>query len=139
MFSMLPLSVRREGWENWENTCMGREDKDAGTPIKYSTAAELNASDSEMSCLSAADSTTSRRRKLGRLVSHMNLADLAHLRTIKRTAQKSLHNARSRKSKGQQANQKYLDSLLGDVVGVMSWHTEQPRDSDGKFRQMDLT
>ena len=57
MFSTLPQGVREEGWQAWESIRMQREDFDAPTNIH-------DASDSEMSCISDADSCTTRRRKL---------------------------------------------------------------------------
>ena len=57
MFSTLPQSVRDEGWQAWEAQRMQREDFDAPNTSH-------DASDSEMSCISDADSCTTKRRKL---------------------------------------------------------------------------
>ena len=83
MLSSLPQSVREEGWEAWEAQRMQREDFDV---TKHET------SDSEMSCLSVADSPITRRRKLDT----NDLTQSDHLRSIKRKAQKAAHNAHSR-------------------------------------------
>ena len=63
MFSTLPQRVRDEGWQAWEAELMQREDTNAPPP-----ATRHEASDSEMSCLSVADSSITRRRKLDSMV-----------------------------------------------------------------------
>ena len=56
MFSTLPQGVREEGWQAWESLRMQRKDFDAPTTSH-------DASDSEMSCISDADSCTTKKRK----------------------------------------------------------------------------
>ena len=129
MFSTLPQRVRDEGWQAWEAELMQREDTNAPRP-----ATRDEASDSEMSCLSVADSSTTRRRKLDSMVCGMTMNHAEHLRGIKRRAQKAAHNSRCRsKSKPTQ-----LDDLLSDVSTVLSWQTHQTRDADGKFGRLHI-
>ena len=118
MFSTLPQSVREEGWEGWEAQRMQREDFDV---TKHET------SDSDMSCLSVADSPITRRRKLD----NNDLTQSDHLRSIKRKAQKAAHNAHSR---GKSKN-KHLDNLLDDISAVLS--RQQARGSNGRFASLD--
>ena len=127
MFSTLPQSVRDEGWQAWETQRMQQEDINAPP-----TVTSHDASDSEMSCLSAADSSTTRRRKLDRLVYGMNLNQMVHLRRIKQKAQRSAHDVRRRQGG---ANKSHLDDLQNDVSAVISWQTHQTREANGKFGQ----
>jgi len=127
MFSTLPQSVRDEGWQAWENQRMQQEDLNAPP-----TVTSHDASDDEMSCLSAADSSTTRRLKLDRLVYGMNLNQMVHLRRIKQKAQRSAHDVRRRK---EGANNSHLDDLQNDVSAVISWQTHQTREANGKFGQ----
>ena len=120
MFSTLPQSAREEGWEGWEAQRMQREDFDA---IKHET------SDSEMNCLSVADSPITRRRKLD--TNELTQDQLNHLRSIKRKAQKAAHNAHSR---GKSKN-KHLDNLLDDISAALS--RQQTRGPNGRFGQLD--
>ena len=134
VFSTLPLSVRSEGWELWESKCMEREDQDAREPPQETLC---DTPDSAMSCLSAADSTTSRRPKLDTLVCStvqrgMNSNQVAHLRGVKRTAQKRKHNVRSRKQ-ATSGELHYLTGLIDDISSALSWQTQQVRESDGKL------
>ena len=122
MFSTLPQSVREEGWEAWEAQRMQREDVDV---TKHET------SDSEMSCLSIADSPITRRRKLD--TNDLTQDQLNHLRSVKRKAQRTLHDQQRRnKSKN-----KHLDNLLDDISAVLSRQTHQTRESSGRFGQLD--
>ena len=129
MFSTLPQSVRDEGWQAWETQRMQQEDINAPP-----TVTSHDTSDSEMSCLSAADSSTTRRRKLDGMVYGMTLSQANHLRGIKRKAQKAAHNAHCR-SKSQTA---HLENLLGDISAVLSWQTNQTRESNGRFGQLNI-
>ena len=129
MFSTLPQSVRDEGWQAWETQRMQREDLDAPPPVT-----SHDASDSEMSCLSVADSSTTRRYKLDGMVYGMTSSQANHLRGIKRKAQKAAHNARCR-NKSKTA---HLDNLLNDTSAVLSWQTRQTREADGKFGRLDI-
>ena len=72
MFSTLPQGVREEGWQAWETQLTQQENLNA--PVT-----SHDTSDNEMSCLSAADSSTTRRLKLDRLVYGMNLNQMVHL------------------------------------------------------------
>ena len=127
MFSTLPQSVRDEGWQAWESQRMQQEDLNAQPPP---TAHE--ASDSEMSCLSAADSSTTRRRKLDGMVYGMDLNQMVRLRCIKKKAQRAAHDIRRRKGG---ATNSHLDNLQNDISAVLSWQTHQTREADGKFGQ----
>ena len=120
MFSTLPQNVRDEGWEAWEVQRMQREDFDA---TKHET------SDSEMSCLSVADSPITRRRKLD--TNELTQDQLNHLRSVKRKTQKAAHNAHSR---GKSKN-KHLDNLLDDISAALQTH--QTREPSGRFGQLD--
>ena len=93
------------------------------------------ASDSEVSCLSVADSSTSRRLKLDRIVYGMTSNEMVHLRGIKRKAQKGLHDVRRRKG-GEKTT--HLKDLVDDVSSVLSWQTHQTRETDGKFGRSDI-
>ena len=129
MFSTLPQSVRDEGWQAWENQRMQQEDLNAPP-----TVTSHDASDNEMSCLSAADSSTTRRHKLDGMVYGMTLSQVDHLRGINRKAQKAAHNARCRRK----SKSAHLDNLLGDISAVLSWQTHQTREADGRFGQLDI-
>ena len=129
MFSTLPQSVRDEGWQAWEAQRMQHEDLNAPP-----TATSQYASDSEMSCLSVADSSTTRRRKLDSMVYGMTLSQVQHLRGIKRKTQRTLHDQR-RRSKSKTTP---LDNMLGDISAVLSWQTHQTREADGKFGRLDI-
>ena len=129
MFSTLPQSVRDEGWQAWEAELMQREDANAPRP-----ATRHEDSDSEMSCLSVADSSTTRRRKLDSMVYSMTLSQVTHLRDIKRRAQKAAHNMHCRRK----SEPTHLDSVLNDVSALLSWQTHQTRETDGKFGRLDL-
>ena len=125
--------------ELWESKCMEREDQDAREPPQETLC---DTPDSAMSCLSAADSTTSRRPKLDTLVCStvqrgMNSNQVAHLRGVKRTAQKRKHNVRSRKQ-ATSGELHYLTGLIDDISSALSWQTQQVRESDGKFGRMDI-
>ena len=124
MFSTLPQSVCDEGWQAWEAQRMQREDIDAPPP-----GISHEASDSEMSCLSIADSSTTRRRKLGSVVYSMTLSQVTHLRDVKRRAQRAAHNARCRRK----SEPRHLDGVLNDVAALLSWQTHQTREADGRF------
>ena len=87
-------------------------------------------SDSEMDCISEADSTTSRRIKLNKLVCNMNSNQREHLCAIKRKAQKRLHNVQCRNKGG---NELHLQGLVNDIAGVLNLHAGQTRGSDGKY------
>ena len=89
---------------------------------------------SEMSCLSVADSSTTRRRKLDSMVCGMTLNHVKHLRGIKRRAQKAAHNVRCRSK----SKPTHLDDMLSDVSAVLSWQTHQTRDADGKFGRLHI-
>ena len=108
---------------------MQREDVNAPPP-----AISHEASDSEMSCLSVADSSTTRRRKLDSMVYSMASSQVTHLRGIKRRAQKAAHNARGRRK----SEPMHLDGVLNDVAALLSWQTHQTREADGKFGRLDL-
>ena len=129
MFSTLPRSVRDEGWQAWEAQRMQREDVTAPPP-----AISHRASDSEMSCLSVADSPTTRRRKLDSMVYSVTLSQVTHLRGIKRRAQKAAHNARCRRK----SEPMHLDGVLNDVAALLTWQTHQTREADGRFGRLDL-
>ena len=129
MLSTLPQSVCDEGWQVWEAQRMQREDVNAPPP-----AISHEASDSEMSCLSVADSSTTRRRKFDSMVYSMTLSQVTHLRDIKRRAQKAAHNMRCRRK----SEPTHLDSVLNDVSALLSWQTHQTRETDGKFGRLDL-
>ena len=129
MFSTLPQSVRDEGWQAWESQRMQQEDLNAPPP-----PTTHEASDSEMSCLSAADSSTARRRKLDGMVYGMTLSQVDHLRGIKRKAQKAAHNAPCRGK----SRTMHLENVLGDISAVLSWQTHQTRETNGKFGRLDI-
>ena len=129
MLSTLPQSVCDEGWQAWEAQRMQREDLNAQSPTIIHEA-----SDSEMSCLSVADSSTTRRRKLDSMVYSMASSQVTHLRGIKRRAQKAAHNARCRRK----SEPMHLDGVLNDVAALLSWQTHQTREADGRFGRLDL-
>ena len=129
MFSTLPQNMRDEGWQAWENQRMQQEDLNAP-----STVTSHDASDSEMSCLSAADSSTTRRHKLDGMVYGMTSSQADHLRGIKRKAQRTVHDQRRRRK----SKTAHLDNLLNDISAVLSWQTHQTREADGKFGQLDI-
>ena len=121
MFSTLPQSVHEEGWQAWEAQHMQWEDFDAPM-TKHET------SDSEMSCLSVADSPITRRRKLDDLTQDK----LSNLRSVKRKTQRTLHDQQRRnKSKNT-----HLDNLLTDVSTALSRQTYQTRECNGRFGQL---
>ena len=125
----MPQSVRDEGWQAWEAELMQREDANAPRP-----ATRHEDSDSEMSCLSVADSSTTRRRKLDSMVRGITSNHVEHLRCIKRRAQKAAHNSRCRSN----SKPTHIDDMLSDVSAVLSWHTHQTRDADGKFGRLHI-
>ena len=136
MFSTLPQSVCRESWEAWESKRMEREDHDARElPQKPITTTEDDTSDSEMSCLAVDDSPRARRLKLDKLVYGMTSDQMVHLRSVKRKAEKKLHNIRQRK--GGEKN-RHLPDLIDDVSAVLTWQTHQTREADGKFGRSDI-
>ena len=99
---------------------MQRDDFDA---TKHET------SDSEMSSLSMADSPITRRRKLD--TNELTQDQLNHLRSVKRKAQRTLHDQQRRnKSKN-----KHLDNLLDDISAALQTH--QTREPSGRFGQLD--
>jgi len=117
MFSSLPQSVVDESREAWEAKRM----QDA-------VEAGKDESDSETSFLSEADSVTSRRRKLSKLA--CNTKQIEHLRTVKRQAQKRLHNVNCR---GQVGNAIHLQGLVDDISATLIQCTKQTRSCNGKF------
>ena len=122
MLSTLPQSAREEGWQAWEAQRMQRENFDA--PVT-----KHEASDSEMSCLSAADSPITRRRKLD--TNDLTQDQLDHIRSIKRKAQRTLHDQQRRNK----LENIHLDNLLTDISAVLSRH--QTREPNGRFGQLD--
>ena len=90
---------------------------------------DAETSDTEMSCLSAAESAPMRRKKLNQLVYYINRMQVKHLCAIKRKVQKAAHNARCRKRQ----NGSHLHDVVDDITSVLSWQTQQTRESDGKF------
>ena len=125
MFSSLPQSVVDESREAWEAKRMPEEDADAAVAT---VEAGKDESDSETSFLSEADSVTSRRRKLSKLA--CNTKQIEHLRTVKRQAQKRLHNVHCR---GQVGNAKHLQGLVDDISATLIQCTKQTRSCNGKF------
>ena len=138
MFSTLPQIVCDEGWRAWEAERMQCEDLDAPLVLAAPRESETtHDADSEMSCLSAADSPSSRRQKLDGLAKapgSVNPKQVKHLQAIKRKAQKAAHDQKRRnKPKGA-----HLDDLLDDITSALSCLTLQTRESDGKFGQLKL-
>ena len=121
MFSPLPQSVRDQSQRVWEVKRMQNQDVDVSCALS---------SDSEMDCISEADSTTSRKIKLNKLVCNMNSNQREHLCAIKRKAQKRLHNVQCRNKGG---NELHLQGLVNDIAGVLNLHAGQTRGSDGKY------
>ena len=124
MFSSLPQSVVDESREAWEAKRM-QEDADAAFAV--TVEAGKDDSDSETSCLSEADSITSRRRKLTKLA--CNTEQMEHLRAIKRQAQKRLYNVQ-RNGRG---DAKHLQGLVDDISATLIQCTKQTRSCNGKF------
>ena len=118
MFSTLPQSVRDEGWQAWEIDRMQREDFNAPPPPAVR-------SDSETSYVSIADSIPTRKRKLNGPICP---GHSAHLRAMRRKAQRTAYNAR--RSKGGSA---HLDELVRDISIALD--TDQARDATGRFCQ----
>ena len=125
MFSSLPQSVVDESREAWEAKRMQEEDVDAAFAV--TVEAGKDDSDSETSCLSEADSITSRRRKLTKLA--CNAEQMEHLRAIKRQAQKRLYNVQ-RNGRGDAA---HLQGLVDDISATLNQCTKQTRSCNGKF------
>ncbi len=111
---------------------MEREDYNAREPPQETI---YDISDSETSCLSGADSPTSRRLKLDKFVGGMTSDQMVHLRGVKRKAQKGLHDVRRRRG-GEKTT--HLRNLVDDVSSVLSWQTHQTREVDGKFGRSDI-
>ena len=131
MFSPLPQSVRDQSSQSWEVKRMQHEDVDAPLILAHAVDTSCGlSSDSEMSCISEADSTTSRRIKLNKLVCNMNSNQRGHLCAIKRNAQKRLHNVQCRNKGG---NEMHLQGLVNDIAEVLNLHAGQARGSGGKF------
>ena len=126
MFSSLPQSVVDESREAWEAKRMQEEDVDAAFAV--TVEAGKDDSDSETSCLSEADSITSRRRKLTKLA--CNAEQMEHLRAIKRQAQKRLYNVHCR---GQVGDATHLQGLVDDISATLIQCTKQTRSCNGKF------
>ena len=124
MFSSLPQSVVDESREAWEAKRM-QEDADAAFAV--TVEAGKDDSDSETSCLSEADSITSRRRKLTKLA--CNTEQMEHLRAIKRQAQKRLCNVQ-RNGRGDAT---HLQGLVDDISATLIQCTKQTRSCNGKF------
>ena len=135
MFPTLSQSVCDEGWQAWKAERMQREDIDAPPIVEAPRRSETtHNSVSEMSCLSAADSQPSRRRKLDGLVYCANPKQVKHLQGTTRETQKAAHNARCRnESKGS-----HLDNLANDIPSLLSWQAQQIWESDGKFGQLEI-
>jgi hypothetical protein len=125
MFWSLPQSVVDESREAWEAKRMQEEDVDAAFAV--TVEAGKDDSDSETSCLSEADSITSRRRKLTKLA--CNTEQMEHLRAIKRQAQKRLYNVQ-RNGRG---DAKHLQGLVDDISATLIQCTKQTRSCNGKF------
>ncbi len=125
MFSSLPQSVVDESREAWEAKRMQEEDVDAAFAV--AVEAGKDDSESETSCLSGADSITSRRRKLTKLA--CNTEQMEHLRAIKRQAQKRLYNVQ-RNGRG---DAKHLQGLVDDISATLIQCTKQTRSCNGKF------
>ena len=109
---------------------MQQEDVDAVSAPTPTVEAGSCATDSELSCVSEADSSTSRRHKLSKLTCSTTLDQMEHLRAIKRQAQKRLYNVQ-RKGKG--GNAKHLQGLVDDISAALSQRTMQTRGPSGKF------
>jgi hypothetical protein len=124
MFSSLPQSVVDESREAWGAKRM-QEDADAAFAVTLE--AGKDDSDSETSCLSEADSITSRRRKLTKLA--CNTEQMEHLRAIKRQAQKRLCNVQ-RNGRGDAT---HLQGLVDDISATLIQCTKQTRSCNGKF------
>ena len=129
MFSTLPQSVCDEGWQTWETERMQREDRDA--PPVMAVTFDAETSDTEMSCLSAADSAPMMRKKLNKLVYYINHMQVKH---FKRKVQKAAHNARCRNKQ----NGSHLHNVVDDITSVLSWQTQQTRELDGKFGPLEI-
>ena len=115
---------------------MEREDHDARElPQEAIISTDDGTSDSEMSCLAIDDSPRARRLKLDKLVYGMTSDQMVHLRSVKRKAEKKLHNIRQRK--GGEKN-RHLPDLIDDVSAVLTWQTHQTREADGKFGRSDI-
>ena len=135
MFSPLPQSVRDQSQREWEVKSMQNEDIDAPLILAHTVDNTVGtscviSSDSEMSCISEADSTASRRLKLIKLVRNMNSNQKMHLCAIRRKAQKRLYNIQCRNKGG---NKMHLQGLVNDIAGVLNLHADRVRCSDGKF------
>ena len=124
MFSPLPESVVDQSWEAWEGTLMQKDDVDAALTHEV----EADAYDSELSCVSEADSSTSRRRKLSKLTCSTTLDQTDHLRAIRRQAQKRQYNVQRKGGHTQ-----HLQGLVDDISAALSQHTMQTRGTGGKF------
>jgi len=107
---------------------MQKEDVDAALALTHTVEAGNGASDSELSCVSEADSSTSRRHKLSKLTCSTTFDQMEHLRAIKRQAQKRLYNVQR---KG--GNAKHLQGLVDDISAALSQRTMQTRGPGGKF------
>ena len=114
---------------------MQNEDVDAPLILDHTLDAVVGtscgpSSDSEMSCISEADITISRRIKLNKLVRNMNSNQRGNICAIRRKAQKRLHNVQCRNKGG---NKMHLQGLVNDIAGVLNLHAARTRGSDGKF------
>ena len=127
----MPQSVRDEGWQAWEAQRMQCEDMNALQPP---VTPGCDTSDSEMSCLSAADSPRTRGLKLDSLVYGMNSNQRDHLRHIKRKAQRSVHDGHRRNN----SKTSHFEDLVGDISAILSWQTHQTREADGTFGRLDV-
>jgi hypothetical protein len=120
MISTLPRSVSEQSRQAWEANHLAKEDLDA--------ASTQDASDSELSYVSEADSSTSRKHKLKKLT--CNKDQMEHLRAIKRQAQRRLYNIQY---KGSGGNAKHLQGLVDDISATLGQWPSQSRKHDGKF------
>ena len=106
MISTLPRSVSEQSRQAWEANHLQKEDLDASST--------QDASESDLSYISEADSSTSRKHKLKKLT--CNKDQMEHLRAIKRQAQRRLYNIQY---KGSGGNAKHLQGLVGDISATL--------------------
>ena len=114
MFLPLPQSVCDQNWRAWEAKRMQHDDFDAALVLSRTVDTSCSMSDSEMSCVSEADSSTSRSIFVQSNARHRGGCIMCNAGT-----------------KG--GNELHLQGLVNDISAVLSRHTGQPRGLDGKF------
>ena len=120
MISTLLRSVSELSRQTWESKHLQKEDLDASST--------QDASESDLSYISEADSSTSRKHKLKTLI--CNKDQMEHLRAVKRQAQRRLYNIQH---KGRGGNATNLQGLVDDISATLGQWSSQSREHDGKF------